>query len=100
MNTTLQQETLDRWPSEHDGIFYRLVRVCAFNHHDQEDLFQELIRVLIYGWRGSEMKLAAALLYAVFLFLCIKISERITHAPRLPNLGMLREELTNVKHPR
>jgi DNA-directed RNA polymerase specialized sigma24 family protein len=43
MNKPQQQDTLDRWLSEHGGIFYKLVRVYAFNHHDREDLFQEIV---------------------------------------------------------
>lgn len=43
MKKTLQQDTLDRWLSDHSGIFYKLVRVYAFNHHDREDLFQEIV---------------------------------------------------------
>ena len=35
------KETLDRWLSEYSGICFKLVRVYAFDHHDQKDLFQE-----------------------------------------------------------
>ena len=54
------------------------------------------IRMWIYGWRGSEIKLAAALFCIVLLFVCMKVSERTTHAPRLRNLGALRTKLLNV----
>jgi RNA polymerase sigma-70 factor (ECF subfamily) len=49
MNNTQQKDTLDRWLSQHSGIFYKLVRVYAFNHHDQEDLFQEIV---IQVWKS------------------------------------------------
>lgn len=54
------------------------------------------IRIWIYGWRGSEVKLAAAMFCIVLLFVCMKVSERTTHAPRLRNLGALRTKLLNV----
>lgn len=69
MNTIQQQRTLDRWLSEHGGIFYKLVRVYALNHHDQEDLFQEIV---IQVWKSIPRYNAAAkestYIYQVALF--------------------------------
>ena len=43
MKRSEQKDTLDRWLSGYSGICYKLVRVYAFGHHDQEDLFQEIV---------------------------------------------------------
>lgn len=54
------------------------------------------IRMLVYGWRGSEIKLAVAIVCAVFLYACMKINETTTHLPRIRNLGSLRTKLLEV----
>jgi hypothetical protein len=54
------------------------------------------IRMLIYGWRGSEIKLAVAILCVALLFAWMKFSEKTTHSPRLRNLDALRAKLLDV----
>lgn len=49
MDEAEQQETFDRWLDEYSAIHYKLVRVYARSHHDQEDLFQEIV---IQVWKS------------------------------------------------
>jgi len=44
-----QKDVLNQWLNEHSGILYKVVRAYAFNFHDQEDLFQEIVVQL---WRS------------------------------------------------
>lgn len=77
MNKTQQKETLDRWLAEHAGIFYKLVRVHAFSHHDQEDLFQEIV---IQVWKSIPNYNATAkestYIYQVALFAALAWSRK------------------------
>ena len=54
------------------------------------------IRILIYGWRSSEVKLVIAVLGIVFLFVWMRFNETTVHSPRLKNLGALRKKLLDV----
>lgn len=49
MTLAQQKETLRRWLDVHSGIVYKVVRAYARSHHDQEDLFQE---VVVQLWRA------------------------------------------------
>jgi len=51
------------------------------------------IRMMIYGWRGSEIKLAFGVTCVILLFIVFKFSETKTHTPRLRNLEALRTKL-------
>ena len=37
-----QRKIFDQWLGEHRGLSFKVVRACAFNLHDQGDLFQEI----------------------------------------------------------
>jgi len=51
------------------------------------------IRMIIYDWRASLVKLALAALCAIFVFIAIKLDEKRTSLPRLKNLESLRAKL-------
>jgi RNA polymerase sigma-70 factor (ECF subfamily) len=77
MHKTLQQEILDRWLADYSGIFYKLVRVYALNHHDQEDLFQEIVFQLwrsVPGFRGTAKE--STYVYQVALFAAMAWSRK------------------------
>lgn len=79
MKKTLQQETLDRWLAAHGGIVYKLVRVYAFNHHDQEDLFQEVVLQLwrsVPAFKGDAKE--STYVYQVALFAAMAWSRKET----------------------
>jgi RNA polymerase sigma-70 factor, ECF subfamily len=51
-----QQQVFDGWLSNHQGLFFKVVRAYAFTPHDQEDLFQEIATQVwrsIPGFRGD-----------------------------------------------
>lgn len=80
MTEAKQLQIFDDWMERHQGLLFKVVRAYAFNPHDQEDLFQEIIhqvwnsvprfegrsaettwlyRVAIYaafGWTRKEIK--------------------------------------------
>jgi RNA polymerase sigma-70 factor, ECF subfamily len=41
MDESEQGRIFNGWLREHRGLIFKVVRAYAFNHHDQEDLFQE-----------------------------------------------------------
>lgn len=51
------------------------------------------VRLIIYGWRGSEIKLVLGLVGVILLWVTFKLSEVKTHVPRLNNLKALRKAL-------
>jgi hypothetical protein len=51
------------------------------------------IRMMIYGWRGSEVKLALGVICVVLLFITFRVGEIRTHIPRLKNLESLQSKL-------
>lgn len=55
-----------------------------------------IVRMVIYGWQGSEIKAFAALLGIIILTLCMKTVEIKTHRPRMKNLDTLRRKLLDV----
>lgn len=54
------------------------------------------IRMFIYGWRGSEIKLAVGVINVVLLFVVFKLNEIKVHVPRLKNLEALRTKLLDL----
>jgi RNA polymerase sigma-70 factor (ECF subfamily) len=51
-----QQRVFDGWLSNHQGLFFKVVRAYAFTPQDQEDLFQEIATQVwrsIPGFRGN-----------------------------------------------
>jgi RNA polymerase sigma-70 factor (ECF subfamily) len=79
MKRSDQKETLERWLSEYSGICYKLVRVYAFGHHDQEDLFQEIV---IQLWKSipnfNARSKESTYVYQVALFAAMAWSQRET----------------------
>lgn len=77
MKRSDQKRTLDRWLTEYGGICHKLVRVYAFGHHDQEDLFQEIV---IQLWRSipkfDARSKESTYAYQVALFAAMAWSEK------------------------
>lgn len=77
MKKSQQKSTLARWLSEYSGICFKLVRVYAFGHHDQEDLFQE---IAIQLWKSipnfNARSKESTYVYQVALFAAMAWSER------------------------
>lgn len=59
-------------------------------------LYGVVIRVWIYGWRGSEVKAVAALICVGMLWLGMTMAKASTHGPRMRSLRALREQLLEV----
>ena len=51
------------------------------------------IRIVIYGWRGSETKLALAVICVILVNVTFRFNERKTYTPRLRNFEALRTKL-------
>ena len=69
MDESLQKQVFEDWLNRNKGIVFKIVRAFAFNHADQEDLFQEICLNLwqsIPDFRG-ESKLSTWI-YRVALF--------------------------------
>ncbi len=49
MKNALRKQILNRWLECYSGIFYKVVRAYSQTHHDQEDLFQEIV---VQVWRA------------------------------------------------
>ena len=49
MENKIQLDIFDRWIAEYKPLLFKVVRAYAFNHEDQNDLFQE---VSIQIWRS------------------------------------------------
>lgn len=55
-----------------------------------------VIRVLIYGWQGSEIKALAAIVCVVMLAFGMQLASTRTHQPRLKSLNSLRQKLIDA----
>jgi glucose dehydrogenase len=55
-----------------------------------------IIRIVIYGWPGSEVKTLVTMIGLVLVSLSVMASERSTHRPRLKRFESLRERIVNV----
>ena len=56
MNDSEQKRVFDEWLNQHKGLMFKVVRAYAFNAHDQEDLFQEIVVQVwnsIPGFKGN-----------------------------------------------
>ena len=42
MKESEQRQLFDRWLTQHRGLLFKVVRAYSSNHHDSEDLFQEI----------------------------------------------------------
>ena len=77
MNQSEQKTVLSRWLAEYSGICNKLIRVYARTHHDQEDLFQEIV---IQLWRAIPSFKAkskeSTYVYQVALFAAMSWSQK------------------------
>lgn len=49
MTEQQQNEIFNSWLKQHQGILFKIVRAYAFNHQDQEDIFQDMA---VQVWRS------------------------------------------------
>lgn len=49
MSSREQQQIFESWLKEYRGLFFKVIRVYAFNSEDREDLFQE---VAVQVWKS------------------------------------------------
>ena len=77
MNTGQQQHIFEDWLATHRGLFFKIVRAYAFNHHDQEDLFQVIATQVwnsVPNYRGESK--TSTWIYRVALFAAISWSKK------------------------
>ncbi len=72
-----QQHIFEDWLATHRGLFFKIVRAYAFNHHDQEDLFQVVATQVwnsVPNYRGESK--TSTWIYRVALFAAISWSKK------------------------
>ena len=89
MNETEQKKVFDDWLVRHKGLLFKVVRAHAFNTHDREDLFQEIVLAV---WNSipafREESALTTWLYRVSLYSAIAWSKKEKkHTKKKQTLG-------------
>ena len=77
MNQTKRKQIFDDWLREHKGLLFKVVRSYAFNTHDREDLFQDIVLAVwnsVPGFR--EESSLTTWLYRISLYTAIAWSKK------------------------
>lgn len=102
MNDHEQRKILDDWLERHQGLLFKVVHAYAFNPHDREDLFQE---VITQAWnsipRFQGRSTETTWLYRVALFTAMAWSRKERrHRDDTRSLEGLEHVLVNPARPR
>jgi len=93
MENKIQLDIFDRWIAEYKPLLFKVVRTYAFNHEDQNDLFQE---VSIQIWRSipnfKERSKVSTWLYRIAL----NVALNWTRKNRKHTVG--KQDIESVKH--